>query len=101
MKEDIIKEVCEKAKISLEEFKSVSMVQRFAKARFMAMFFLKQYGNCSPTETGELLGCRTHSTVLHGLERHKELNNTDKKYRIMFLELRVVFKARYPLEPKQ
>ena len=100
MKEEIIKEVCEKAKVSLEEFTSVSMVQRFAKARFMAMHFLSHYGSYSPTEIGEMLGCRTHSTVLHGLERHKELNNSDKKYRIMFLELRVIFKARYPKQLK-
>jgi chromosomal replication initiator protein len=53
--------------------------RKTAEARQVAMFILRQYGNCRLNEIGELFGGRDHSTVLYSCDKIASEINVDKQ----------------------
>lgn len=70
----IMKEVCDKHECTLEELKSENDRKKLAKARFEAYFLLSTELNMSSPRIGKIMN-RHHSTVLHGIKRHKKLKD--------------------------
>jgi len=53
--------------------------RKTAEARQIAMYIMRQYGNCRLSEIGSLFGGRDHTTVLYSCEKIASASNVDKQ----------------------
>ena len=68
--------VAEYFKISIEDILGKSRQKDIALARHVAMYFAKQYTECSLNTIGSLMGGRDHSTVTHAINNVENLLKT-------------------------
>ena len=73
--------VAEYFKISIEDILGKSRQKDITLARHVAMYFAKQYTECSLNTIGSLIGGRDHSTVTHAINNVENLlkNREDMK----------------------
>lgn len=77
----VIAEVAGRFGITQRELCGKGRARRVAVPRHLAMHILREQGNRSLAEIGELLGGRDHSTVRHGCERAVSLLSRDDTLR--------------------
>ena len=70
----IEKTVCEYFHVPIELVRSRSRKADVAQARQMIMYFAKRYTDQSLSAIGELLGGRSHATVLHSCKVVEDLS---------------------------
>ena len=68
--------VAEYFKISIEDILGKSRQKDITLARHVAMYFAKQYTECSLNTIGSLMGGRDHSTVTHAINNVENLLKT-------------------------
>jgi chromosomal replication initiator protein len=79
--EHIQQMVCANFQVSMEELKSPSRRKEIANARRIGMFLCRSYTSESLAAIGKAF-CRTHSTVLHSINRlNKEITGKNIKLR--------------------
>jgi chromosomal replication initiator protein len=71
--DDVIGAVCEYFDIKTTQLKGTKRDASLVKARHICMYLLKELG-LTLVEIGNLLGGRDHTTVMHGVEKVKALN---------------------------
>lgn len=71
--------VAEYFKISIEDILGKSRQKDIALARHVAMYFAKQYTECSLNTIGSLMGGRDHSTVTHAINNVENLLKTKEE----------------------
>jgi len=71
--------VAEYFKISIEDILGKSRQKDIALARHVAMYFAKQYTECSLNTIGSLMGGRDHSTVTHAINNVENLLKTKQE----------------------
>lgn len=69
---EIIAEVAERHKLTPADLRGPCRRRAISWPRQEAMWELQQRTRLSTPQIGDLLGGRDHTTVLHGLKRHKE-----------------------------
>lgn len=77
----IEKTVCEYFHVTVELVRSRSRKAEVAQARQIIMYFAKRYTDQSLSAIGELLGGRSHATVLHSCTVVEDQFNISPKYR--------------------
>lgn len=68
----IVKEVCEKHGITFGQVLGRQRSQPIVKARFEAYFRLSEETGLSLPQIGRFLGGKDHTSVLHGIRKHKQ-----------------------------
>ena len=76
---DIQLEVSKFFNLQFHELCSKNRSRYISKPRQIAMFLSKQLTDCSYPEIGKLFGGKDHATVIHGVNKIKVLNETDRK----------------------
>lgn len=80
--------VCDYFKIKSEEIQSKTRKREIVQARQLAMYFAKNYTNAPLAVIGEKIGKRDHATVLHACKTVKNLQETDKNFKIYLEDLK-------------
>lgn len=78
--DDIISYVCSYYKIKPTQLKGPRRTSSLVKARQVTMYLLQSELRLTLVEIGNLLGGRDHTTVIHGVDKIKDL--VDKKERV-------------------
>jgi chromosomal replication initiator protein len=65
-RETILERVADRFAVTVRDLKGRSRSPNLVNARRVAMHLLKRLGGCSYSEIGNLLGNRSHSTLVHG-----------------------------------
>lgn len=65
--------------VSEEDLKRPCKKRKYADARFIACFYIKQHTNLSLAAIGQQLGGRDHSTVHYGIDSYLNLTNTKNR----------------------
>lgn len=68
----IAKEVADRHGLTLDDLVGPLRDQKRSRARHEAMYIIRNSTNYSLPRIASLFGDRDHTTVLHGLRRHKE-----------------------------
>lgn len=77
--DDIIRYVCDYYDVKTTQIKGPKRDAGLVKARQVAMFLLKEELGLTQVEIGNLLGGRDHTTIMHGVDKIRELvENKDK-----------------------
>ena len=76
---DIQSEVSKHFNINFSDLCSKKRSRYIARPRQMAMFLCKELTNLSYPEIGKSFGGKDHATVIHGVNKIKELSLSDKK----------------------
>ena len=63
---NIVAKHCE---VSVDEMKGKKRIQHIADARHITMYILRKKTAHSLKRIGQIMGCRDHSTVLHGINK--------------------------------
>lgn len=71
----IIREVAERHKMTINDLECASRCAPLAKARHEAMYLIARDTLLSLPQIGRLLGDRDHTTVLHGILKHADRND--------------------------
>ncbi len=87
MPEQIVNRVAEKWGIPADEITGLSRKGDTPIARHVVMYLIRNKLGYNATETGEIMGWKHYSTVLHSCKVVKELWETDKKFRKKMIEL--------------
>ncbi len=74
-------------KISVADLKSKSRMKEITTARHVAMYLSYKVGKATLSEIGTFFGNRDHSTVLHGVEKIKKINQTDSMFAQLIIDL--------------
>lgn len=72
-RKEIIEAVARRHDMTPDELCGPQRSQRYARARWEAMWWMRQQGRWSLPQIGQALGKRDHTTVMHGLRRYEEL----------------------------
>ena len=75
----IIREVCLKHSVKLNEIMSTRRRRNIVDARHEAFYRLKNETSLSLPQIGRMMGGFDHTTVLHGVKRHEARFNTGEK----------------------
>lgn len=59
---------------------SPTRLARICRIRFAVYYIAHRYANLSMPEIGKILGGRDHTTVLHGIQRCREIMGTEPEY---------------------
>ena len=78
--DDIISYVCSYYKIKPTQIKGPKRTASLVKARQVAMYLMQTELELTLVEIGNLLGGRDHTTIIHGVDKIKDL--VDKKERV-------------------
>jgi chromosomal replication initiator protein len=86
--DSIISAICNYYNLKSTQLKGVKRDSFLVGPRHVCMFLLKEEANLTFVEIGNLLGGRDHTTVMHGVEKIKEMITTSQKVReeIMFIK---------------
>ena len=76
---DIQLEVSRYFNLQFHELCSKNRSRYISKPRQIAMFLSKQLTDCSYPEIGKLFGGKDHATVIHGVNKIKDLSENDRK----------------------
>ncbi len=79
--EQIIASVSAFYKVDAKALAGKSRRQQLVRTRHIAMYLLREEGQCSLAEIGRVLGGRDHSTVLHGCNKVEQALGSDPKLR--------------------
>jgi chromosomal replication initiator protein len=69
---DIIARVCKAYSVSIRDMKSPRRQKYLCQPRQHAMYLCKIYTDLSLPQIGKAFGDRDHTTVLHGIARHRQ-----------------------------
>ncbi|HSX08826.1 MAG TPA: chromosomal replication initiator protein DnaA [Candidatus Saccharimonadales bacterium] len=78
--DDVVSYVCQYYQIKPTQLKGPKRTASLVKARQVAMYLLQTELRMTLVEIGNLLGGRDHTTIIHGVDKIKEL--VDKKERV-------------------
>lgn len=78
MPNEIVAKVCRYFKVEREQIESKTRRREIVYVRQVCMYMLKSMTNLSLVSIGTMLGNRDHTTVLHSIERVKELIQVDE-----------------------
>jgi chromosomal replication initiator protein len=78
---DVIKAVCTYYNIKQAHIKSSTRVENIALARQVAMYFLREKLGINLVEVAFLLKRRDHTTVMHGVEKIKQMIMKDTSFK--------------------
>ena len=70
----IMREVCEKHGVTLEELRGNARPADVCDARHEAFYRMRVEVNLSYPRIGQVMGGFDHATVIHGIEKHAELH---------------------------
>jgi chromosomal replication initiator protein len=79
--------VCEYFHISPAELQTKTRKREIVQARYLAMYFCKNYTKASLTFIGNQIGKKDHTTVLYACKVVSDLVDTDRKFKAHFEEL--------------
>ncbi len=65
----ITQKVADYFNLSIEELSGKRRDRKTALARQIAMYLMREEGNCSFAEIGKMLGNRNHATIIHGYKK--------------------------------
>ncbi len=85
--EQIIEKVAEKWDVSVDEIMGLSRKGDTPIARHVVMYLMRYKLKYSATKTGEIMGGKDHTTVLHSCKTVRALWETDKRFRKKMIEL--------------
>lgn len=85
--ETIVKHVCEHYAFSIGDLRSATKSKEVARARQVAMYFMKKMTNKSLQEIGCFLGRKDHSTVIHALDKIQSVINESPQFSAQLLQL--------------
>ena len=81
--EQIIKIVCEEFSVTKEQFYNVSRVRKIVEARMATSAVLNLIYGYSTVEISCIVH-KSHATVIHYLQTHKNLIDVDESYRLKY-----------------
>ncbi|MCL4419416.1 DnaA/Hda family protein, partial [Patescibacteria group bacterium] len=89
--EEIVRAICSFYNIKTTQLKGAKRDAFIVKPRHICMFFLKEEAGLTFVEIGNLLGGRDHTTVMHAVEKVKELLTKQGKTQeeILFIKKRI------------
>jgi chromosomal replication initiator protein len=87
---DIIRAVAESFGFEAEDIVSTKRTSRLNKARQVAMYLCREITEVSLQQIGEIFGGRSHTTVLHGINKTEEELETDRVLEQRILKLRKI-----------
>lgn len=70
-------------KYKLEDLQSKSRKRELVDIRHCVMYYLRNNTEMGLAAIGAILGCRDHSTVLHGIKKWKDLSDTQRSVRVL------------------
>ncbi len=85
---EILKVVAEHFAISQNDLKGERRLKEIVFPRQIAMYFIRNFTGSSLEGTGEVLGGRDHSTILHGVDKIKDQIASDKKVQQEVLQIK-------------
>jgi chromosomal replication initiator protein len=85
---DIISTVAESFGFTADELKGSKRTARINKARQVAMYLCREMTEASLPSIGDYLGGRSHTTVLHGINKMEEELETDRVMEQRLLKIR-------------
>ena len=71
----IIREVAIKHGVTTADMRGISRKVKFVRARQEAVYEVKKRLNLSLPLIGRVMGNKDHTTVLHGIRKHAQMNN--------------------------
>jgi chromosomal replication initiator protein len=86
--ERIIQQVADSYGVTMERILGRDRTREVALPRQVAMYLLREEGNCSLPQIGDVLGGRDHTTVLYGCEKVADLMERDDRLRRQVLDIR-------------
>ncbi|GHU60459.1 chromosomal replication initiator protein DnaA [Bacteroidia bacterium] len=79
--------VCDYFKLEPDDFHAKTRRREIVQARYLAMYFCKNYTKSSLASIGSQIGNKDHATVLYACKVVEDLKDTDKKFKIHIEEL--------------
>src|SRR5690606_20413444 len=73
--DDVINAICEYFNVKPTQIKGSKRTASLVKARHFCMYILKEELGLTYSDIGNLLGGRDHTTVMHGVDKIKELGS--------------------------
>lgn len=90
--DDIVRDVCEFYKVSVNLLHSGSRKREIVKPRQVAMYLAKKYTDLSLSKIGLIVANRNYSTVIHSEKAVKEQLEVDKNFKAELETLESMFK---------
>ena len=90
--EIIIETVLDHFDLKYEILKCRSRLMEYVKARYIIMYFCKQYTNLSLSTIGRIFN-KDHCTVMFGVQQVAIQMEVNKDYRVMIERLDVILKS--------
>ena len=90
--DDIVRDVCEFYKVSVNLLHSGSRKREIVKPRQVAMYLAKKYTDLSLSKIGLIVANRNYSTVIHSEKAVKEQLEVDKSFKAELETLESMFK---------
>jgi chromosomal replication initiator protein len=87
---DIIRVVAENFGFEAEDITGTKRTSRLNRARQVAMYLCREITEASLPQIGEIFGGRSHTTVLHGINKTEEELETDRVLEQRILKLRKI-----------
>lgn len=85
--ERVIEIIAEFFNLTKDDILNEKRTREVAKARQIAMYFLRHYLNLPLKQIGQIMGGRDHSTVIHGIEKVENLLEKDENLREKIVEI--------------
>ena len=84
----VLETICEYFNINQKELTGAKRQKELVLPRHIAMFILSEHLNLTVEKIGYILGKRDHTTVMHGRDKIKKLNNQDREVQRMLIEIK-------------
>jgi chromosomal replication initiator protein len=86
--------VCDQYEVTLKALRSRDRTAHISRARRVAAYLLRELGTLSYPEIGTALGGRTHTTVIHAVNRVQEELQEDPHFRHAMMKVRYELSGR-------
>ncbi len=90
--DDVISTICSYFDIKATQLKGTKRNSSLVRARHICMFILKEELNLTYSDIGNILGGRDHTTVMHGVEKIRDLSSNPKNNNEEILYINKVLK---------
>ena len=85
---EVLTTICSYFNLTQKDLAGSKRQKELVLPRHIAMFILTEHLNMTVEKTGQILGGRDHTTIMHGRDKIKKLINSDREVQRMLIEIK-------------